>query len=147
MNGNLKPGRMDIQEKRNAGINFEEQHKSCLTKFQQSSLKEEPCNPSFGLVVPYTSPGEANGQIGISDTHLRPSPQPSPAKQFDNALQSWLDSSSETQIRNGRPQADGRGKNNLFPRYWPKFTDQDLQQITGDSNSIITPLFEKICKC
>ncbi|XP_039049146.1 B3 domain-containing protein Os07g0563300-like isoform X2 [Hibiscus syriacus] len=144
MNGNLKPGRRDIQEKGNAGINFEEHNKSCLTKFQQSSLKEEPSNPSFGLAVPYTSPDEENGQIGVFDTHLRPSPQFPPAKQFDSTLQNGLDSSSETQIRNGRPRPDGRGKNNLFPRYWPRFTDQDLQQITGDSNSIITPLFEKM---
>ncbi|GMI82381.1 hypothetical protein HRI_001907400 [Hibiscus trionum] len=143
MNGNLKPETRDIQEKGNAGINFEDQRNSCLTKIQQSSLKEEASNPSFGLAVPYTSPDEA-GQIGISSTHLRPNFQPSPAKQFHIALQNALDSSSETQSRNGRPRPDARGKNNLFPRYWPRFTDQDLQQITGDSNSIITPLFEKM---
>ncbi|GMI91516.1 hypothetical protein HRI_002820900 [Hibiscus trionum] len=144
MNGNLKPGTRDIQEKGNAGINFEEQRNSCLTKFQQSSLKEEPSYPSFGLAVPCTSPDKANGQIGVSGTQLRPNPQPPPANQFHSALQDGLDSSSELLIRNGRPQPDGRGKNNLFPRYWPKFTDQDLQQITGDSNSVITPLFEKM---
>ncbi|KAL4335111.1 hypothetical protein GQ457_07G028780 [Hibiscus cannabinus] len=144
MNGNLKPGTRDIQEKGNAGINFEEQHNPCLTKFQQSSLKEEPSNPSFVLAVPCTSPDEANGQIGVSGSQLQPKPQPTPAKQFHSALQNGLDSSSETRIRNGRTQPDGRGKNNLFPRYWPKFTDQDLQQITGDSNSVITPLFEKM---
>ncbi|KAE8656552.1 hypothetical protein F3Y22_tig00117000pilonHSYRG00313 [Hibiscus syriacus] len=91
MNENLKPGRLDIKEKRNAGINFDEHHRSCLSKFQQSSLKDEPSNPPFGLVVPYTSPDEANGQIEIFDTHLRPSPQPPPAKQFDSALQNGID--------------------------------------------------------
>ncbi|XP_039051224.1 B3 domain-containing protein Os07g0563300-like isoform X2 [Hibiscus syriacus] len=144
MNGNLKPGTLDIQEKGNSGINFEEQRNSCLTKFQQSSLKEESSNPSFGLAVSYTSQDEANGQIGVSGTQLRPNPQPPPAKQFHSALQNGIDSSSETQIRNGRPLPDVRGKTNLFPRYWPRFTDQDLQQITGDSNSTITPLFEKM---
>ncbi|KAL1099656.1 hypothetical protein V6Z11_D05G176300 [Gossypium hirsutum] len=142
MNGTWKPGTRDIHEKGNAGINCEEQHNPCLTKFQ-SSLKEEP-NPQFGLAVSYTSPDEANGQNGVSGTHLRPNPQPPLAKQFHSNLQNGTDSSGETQIRNGRPRPDGRGKNNLFPRYWPRFTDQDLQQITGDSNSVITPLFEKM---
>ncbi|XP_022715976.1 B3 domain-containing protein Os07g0563300 isoform X2 [Durio zibethinus] len=144
MNGPLKPGARDINENGNAGINFEEQRSSCLTKSQQPSLKEESSNPPFGLSVPYTSPDEANGQIGVSGTHLRPNPQPPPAKQFHSNLHNGIDSSVETQILNGRPRADSRGRNQLFPRYRPRFTDQDLQQIAGDSNSIITPLFEKM---
>ncbi|XWS18312.1 hypothetical protein CRYUN_Cryun32bG0033200 [Craigia yunnanensis] len=144
MNGPLKLGARDIHENGNAGIKCEEQPSSYLTKSQLSSQKEEHSNPPFGLAVPYTSPDEANGQIGVSGTHLRPNPQPHLAKQFHNNLHNGLDSSGETQIRSGRPRPDGRGKNQLFPRYWPRFTDQDLQQISGDSNSIITPLFEKM---
>ncbi|XP_057814734.1 B3 domain-containing transcription repressor VAL2 isoform X1 [Cryptomeria japonica] len=48
-----------------------------------------------------------------------------------------------TQIRFARPPSEGRGRNQLLPRYWPRSTDQELQLITGDSNSRITPLFEK----
>ncbi|XVE80748.1 hypothetical protein DITRI_Ditri15bG0005200 [Diplodiscus trichospermus] len=48
------------------------------------------------------------------------------------------------QIRVARPPADGRGRNQLLPRYWPRITDQELQQISGDSNSTIVPLFEKV---
>ena len=114
------------------GINCEEQCSSCLTKSQQSSLKEESSNPPFRLAVPYTSPDEANSQIGVSGTHLRSNPQPPLAKQFHSNLHNGLDSSGETQIRNGRPRPDGRGRNQLFPRYWPRFTDQDLQQISGE---------------
>lgn len=48
-------------------------------------------------------------------------------------------------IRVARPPVEGRGRNQLLPRYWPRITDQELQQITaGDSNSTITPLFEKM---
>lgn len=47
-------------------------------------------------------------------------------------------------VRNGRPRVDARGRSLLLPRYWPRFTDQELQQISGDSNSVITPLFEKM---
>ncbi|KAL7169490.1 hypothetical protein ACSBR2_034510 [Camellia fascicularis] len=48
------------------------------------------------------------------------------------------------QIRVARPPAEGRVKNQLLPRYWPRITDQELQQISGDSNSTIVPLFEKV---
>ncbi|PKA66844.1 B3 domain-containing protein [Apostasia shenzhenica] len=48
------------------------------------------------------------------------------------------------QMRIARPPAEGRGRNQLLPRYWPRITDQELQQISGDSNSTIVPLFEKV---
>ncbi|XP_020703664.1 B3 domain-containing protein Os07g0679700 isoform X1 [Dendrobium catenatum] len=48
------------------------------------------------------------------------------------------------QMRVARPPAEGRGRNQLLPRYWPRITDQELQQISGDSNSTIVPLFEKV---
>ncbi|XP_071715417.1 B3 domain-containing transcription repressor VAL1-like [Rutidosis leptorrhynchoides] len=45
-----------------------------------------------------------------------------------------------------RPPVEGRGKSQLLPRYWPKMTEQELLQISGDlkSDCTITPLFEKI---
>lgn len=48
--------------------------------------------------------------------------------------------------RVGRPPAEGRGRGQLLPRYWPKITDQELLQISGDlnSNCTVTPLFEKV---
>ncbi|XP_068645936.1 B3 domain-containing protein Os07g0679700-like isoform X2 [Aristolochia californica] len=49
-----------------------------------------------------------------------------------------------SQIRVARPPGEGRGRNQLLPRYWPRITDQELQQISGDSNSTIVPLFEKV---
>ncbi|GAB4856230.1 hypothetical protein Ancab_014157 [Ancistrocladus abbreviatus] len=48
------------------------------------------------------------------------------------------------QIRVARPPVEGRGRNQLLPRYWPRITDQELQQISGDSNCTIVPLFEKV---
>ncbi|KAL8517046.1 hypothetical protein ACS0TY_015324 [Phlomoides rotata] len=53
-------------------------------------------------------------------------------------------SSSISQLRVARPPVEGRVKNQLLPRYWPRITDQELQQISGDSNSTIIPLFEKV---
>jgi hypothetical protein len=50
-----------------------------------------------------------------------------------------------SQPRISRPPADGRGRNHqLLPRYWPKITEQELQQLSGDLNSTIVPLFEKV---
>ncbi|KAG0483517.1 hypothetical protein HPP92_011601 [Vanilla planifolia] len=48
------------------------------------------------------------------------------------------------QMRVARPPAEGRGRNQLLPRYWPRITDQELRQISGNSNSTIVPLFEKV---
>lgn len=48
------------------------------------------------------------------------------------------------QGRVARPPAEGRGRNQLLPRYWPRITDQELQQLSGDLNSTIVPLFEKV---
>ncbi|XP_057514030.1 B3 domain-containing transcription repressor VAL1-like [Actinidia eriantha] len=49
-----------------------------------------------------------------------------------------------SQIPVARPPAEGRGRTQLLPRYWPRITDQELQQISGDLNSTIVPLFEKV---
>ncbi|XP_015887956.2 B3 domain-containing protein Os07g0563300 isoform X1 [Ziziphus jujuba] len=143
-NGSLKLGARDALENGTAGRNCEDQINSCLNLGQQpSSLKEEPSTPQFGLSVPYASASETNGQVGAAGSNLRPTPPPMP-KQFIGNLHSGVDSPGETQIRNARPRADARGRNQLLPRYWPRFTDQELQQISGDSNSVITPLFEKM---
>ncbi|KAB2607231.1 B3 domain-containing transcription repressor VAL1-like [Pyrus ussuriensis x Pyrus communis] len=47
-------------------------------------------------------------------------------------------------VRVARPPAEGRGKSQLLPRYWPRITDQELQKLAGDLNSTIVPLFEKV---
>ncbi|CAH8328308.1 unnamed protein product [Eruca vesicaria subsp. sativa] len=53
---------------------------------------------------------------------------------------------SQSQIHVARPPPEGRGngKTQLLPRYWPRITDQELQQLSGNSNSKIIPLFEKV---
>ncbi|CAF1864571.1 unnamed protein product [Brassica oleracea var. botrytis] len=51
--------------------------------------------------------------------------------------------SKSAQARIGRPPNEGRGRSHLLPRYWPKYTDKELQQISGNLNLNIVPLFEK----
>lgn len=78
-------------------------------------------------------------QQGPRSRHLLPKPPRS-------ALSPVLETNTGIvpQIRVARPPAEGRGRNQLLPRYWPRITDQELQQISGDSNSTIVPLFEKM---
>ncbi|KAI7983189.1 B3 domain-containing transcription repressor VAL1 [Camellia lanceoleosa] len=49
-----------------------------------------------------------------------------------------------SQTRVLRLPDEGRGCNQLLPRYWPRVTDEELQQISGDLNSTVVPLFEKV---
>lgn len=117
------------------------QPSSCLNKPQQSStLKDDSSTPHFGLAVSYASPSETNSQIGVSGSHLRPVVQPPLVKQFHGNLPNGADSLGETQVRNGRPRVDARGRSQLLPRYWPRFTDQDLQQISGEYPLILEVL-------
>ncbi len=113
-----------------AGIKCEESHNSCLSQ-QPSSLKEDPSTTHFGSTAPHASSNETNGQIGVSGTHLRTTPTPLP-KQYLGNLYNGVDLSGEAQVRSGRPRVDARGRNLLLPRYWPRFTDQELQQISGE---------------
>ncbi|KAH6828299.1 hypothetical protein C2S53_014075 [Perilla frutescens var. hirtella] len=71
--------------------------------------------------------------------HILPKlPKPSPT------VGSEANKGIGSQARVARPPAEGRGRNQLLPRYWPRITDQELQQLSGDLKSNIVPLFEKI---
>ncbi|WCJ27841.1 B3 domain-containing protein Os07g0679700 [Euphorbia peplus] len=78
-------------------------------------------------------------QHGPRSRHLLPKPPKS-------ALPMGLEANAGivSQIRVARPPVEGRGRNQLLPRYWPRITDQELQQISADSNSTVVPLFEKV---
>ncbi|KAJ7961078.1 B3 domain-containing protein [Quillaja saponaria] len=76
---------------------------------------------------------------GPRSRHLFPKP---PRSTIPTGLE--INAGMVSQIRVARPPAEGRGRNQLLPRYWPRITDQELQQISGDSNSTIVPLFEKM---
>ncbi|XP_038690379.1 B3 domain-containing protein Os07g0563300-like [Tripterygium wilfordii] len=144
-NGSLKLGAQDVPENGKAGTNHEEQLSSSITlSHQSSSLRDDSSTPQFGVHLPCSSPKDTNGHIGASGIHLQATPPPPLAKQFHGNLHNGVDSTGETQSRNGRPRADGRGRSQLLSRYWPRFTDQELQQISGNTNAIITPLFEKM---
>ncbi|KAG6769645.1 hypothetical protein POTOM_025301 [Populus tomentosa] len=96
-------------------------------------------NPFPGGVVDERVSSKASSplQQGPRSRHLLPKPPKS-------ALSMDANAGMVSQIRVARPPAEGRGRNQLLPRYWPRITDQELQQISGDPNSTIVPLFEKV---
>ncbi|KAK4795620.1 hypothetical protein SAY86_027946 [Trapa natans] len=144
-NGNMKHVPIEKFENGNSGLKIEERQNSFMNNSQQpASLKEEPSTPQFGLNTAYAFTNETNGHLGVTGPHFRPAPPPTMAKHFYGNMLYEINSPGENHIRNGRPRGDLRGKNQLLPRYWPRITDQELQQISGESNSVITPLFEKM---
>ncbi|XP_041999193.1 B3 domain-containing transcription repressor VAL1-like isoform X1 [Salvia splendens] len=93
--------------------------------------------PVPGGMVESNETSKGSLQHGQKAHHVSPKPpKPIPAGSEANK-------GSASQARVPRPPTEGRGSKHLLPRYWPKITDQELQQLSGDFNSTIVPLFEK----
>ncbi|GMH30325.1 hypothetical protein Nepgr_032168 [Nepenthes gracilis] len=137
-NGSMGHKVSEMPEYKKAVFNYEEKPSSCLTNPLHPSLFEDkPSTPNFA--------SETDSQ---TIAHGLQSPQMMPplvlGKPITGCLNNGVDSSSDAHLHNTKLRADPRGRNQLLPRYWPRISDQELQQISGDSNSVITPLFEKM---
>lgn len=66
-------------------------------------------------------------QQGQRSRHLLPKPP-----KMSSGIGSETSKDAVSQIRVARPPGEGRGRNQLLPRYWPRITDQELQQISGE---------------
>lgn len=66
-------------------------------------------------------------QQGQRARHILPKP-PKPGSIASSEATKGVPS----QTRIARPPAEGRGRSQLLPRYWPRITDQELQQISGE---------------
>ncbi|XP_006347122.2 B3 domain-containing protein Os07g0563300 isoform X3 [Solanum tuberosum] len=146
MNGKLKIGVPGTLENGYAGFNREEAHKSCTSAPWQSSYANSDLSaPSFCLTVGSTCKNEptVHSKVSVSVQQQNTLSIPLPlGKQLGG--HATVDSAGETQVRSSKIRGDGRGKNQLLPRYWPRITDQELRRLSEDSNSVITPLFEKM---
>ncbi|KAJ3682911.1 hypothetical protein LUZ60_013138 [Juncus effusus] len=107
-----------------------------LTKSSSSSLERNNNNNSNNnsMMLP---PSELTSQRARQQFVMKTTQK---AAQFE----ATKDLGPLPHMRVARPPADGRGRNHLLPRYWPRITDQELQQISGDTNATIVPLFEKV---
>lgn len=91
-------------------------------------------NPNF--VLPYSS-GLADGKEQSKTASAFQQGQrsrpifPKPPKN-GLATSSEPNKSIPPQARIARPPVEGRGKNHLLPRYWPRITDQELQKLSGE---------------
>lgn len=97
------------------------------------ALATLPYSPSFATPVVDGNKPMAAGGGASSQSHLF---QCSPSSILQKPSKTVLGTpppgtSKSAQARIGRPPVEGRGKGHLLPRYWPKYTDKELQQISG----------------
>lgn len=84
--------------------------------------------PFPGGVAEGSEQNKASGsQQGQPARHILPKP-PKPGQ----TTSSEPNKGFVTKIRVARPPAEGRGRHQLLPRYWPRITDQEIQQISGE---------------
>ena len=94
-----------------------------LSNTMPSIVKDETPVHLVGLVS--SPPGDPNN----SASRIRQLNSPQVAKQVFHGA---AESSGEAQAKNARSRMEGRCRNQLLPRYWPRITDQELQQISGE---------------
>lgn len=118
------------------GIKIEKVPNACSIAPHRPPLsKDGSKSPVIGLTTPLLPSLEPNDQIRVSTNHLHnKTSSSSMTKQLYPNLNSTNDSinESQAQLRNGRTRVDSRTRNHLLPRYWPRITDQELQQISGE---------------
>ncbi|KAF8086512.1 hypothetical protein N665_0622s0008 [Sinapis alba] len=127
-----------------------ELHESSSSPSQPSlnmALATLPYSPSFATTPVVDGKKLLMGGVGAasaSQSHLfQCSASSILQKPSKTVLGTPPGTSKSAQARIGRPPVEGRGKGHLLPRYWPKYTDKELQQISGNLNLNIVPLFEK----
>ncbi|KAG7542003.1 B3 DNA binding domain [Arabidopsis thaliana x Arabidopsis arenosa] len=110
------------------------------------SIKEGPCGTQLAFPVPCTTPIEKTGHSRLDGSNLWHTPNSSPLSRLHNDLNGGSDSPFESKSRNVRTHLDTPGKYQVVPRYWPKvsYKNQVLQNQSKESESVLTPLFEKM---
>lgn len=112
-------------------------------ELNKSSSTSSPSQPSLNMALetlPYSpsfaTPVDGKKLMGAggasSQSHLfQCSASSILQKPSKTLLATPPGTSKSAQARIGRPPVEGRGKGHLLPRYWPKYTDKELQQISG----------------
>lgn len=91
------------------------------------ALAVNPFSPSFA-----TEGVEGKKHIGASQSNMvHGSASNILQRPSKPAISTPPVASKSAQARIGRPPVEGRGKGHLLPRYWPKYTDKEVQQISG----------------
>ncbi|XP_068487813.1 B3 domain-containing transcription repressor VAL1-like [Phaseolus vulgaris] len=116
---------------------------------RSSSLNISLGDSSGNSVLPSAleiAEGRFEGKTSSSSFHQGKRSLSMMPKPLINAITINMETSNGmvSQERVARPPTDGKGRNMLLSRYWPRITDQELQQLSGDLKSTIVPLFEKV---
>ncbi|CAH1418024.1 unnamed protein product [Lactuca virosa] len=99
---------------------------------------------SISSILPTYNGAAVQEKVGLVKQEQKPRPKPSKSGVSVKSQPNKGGMGADNLV--ARPPAEGRGRGQLLPRYWPKITDQELLQISGDlnSNCTVTPLFEKV---
>ncbi|XP_054818967.1 B3 domain-containing transcription repressor VAL1-like isoform X2 [Prosopis cineraria] len=121
------------------------------------NIRESPAQPSLSMSLGIPSGNSAPASAGeIVEERLEGKPSsvfhqgqrshPVFAKPSKTGLAMNIETSKgmNSQACVARPSVEGRGKSQLLPRYWPRITDEELEQLSGNLKSTVVPLFEKV---
>ncbi|KAL8460326.1 hypothetical protein ACS0TY_032026 [Phlomoides rotata] len=142
VNGKWRLGLSETLQNGNMGLNVKELHYPFSNNFKPVFSKNDSSSSNYNLGSGSLS------KIETDDAPVSAIISQSPAVSIPVGKQvcslTGIESSAEAQMRNGKFRGDGRSRNHLLPRYRPQITDEELQQISSNSKSVITPLFEKM---
>lgn len=128
--------RVSGDKPRATGVQYEGQQHNLF----QSFFTNELATPLSSLPATFMAQDQ-NNEKGNASGRLCPPPSVGKCCSNNNSPPG---TSLESQSHIAKGQGEKRGRHQLLPRYWPRLTDQELQQISGGSNAKITPLFEKV---
>lgn len=122
------------------------------TMLEVKDMHESLAQPSLNMTLG-TPSGSSNFVLPFSGGIVDGREQSKPLSPFQQGqrsrpilpklLKSGIAGGSETNrgvfthIRTARPPGEGRGKNQLLPRYWPRITDRELEKLSGEYPSLI----------
>ncbi|CAA7054671.1 unnamed protein product [Microthlaspi erraticum] len=138
MGDNSKCHTSDILNYQKAGPDFKVPRPNVNVYHPLISLKEGPYGTQRDFPVPITTPIQTNGHSGLDGSNLWHTPKAD--------LNGGADLPFGSKSWNSRTHVDTPGKYQVVPRYWPKvsYESQVLQNPFKESESVVTPLFEKI---
>ncbi|XP_042451015.1 B3 domain-containing protein Os07g0563300-like isoform X2 [Zingiber officinale] len=122
-------------------VNFEAKPNSSI-KLQQLPVSKENSSLLIGLPASFSSSNGVKDPMNLSPNQPPAQVTTPLSKQF--YPQRMNEAELQVQMRNGRTRVDTYPRTQLLPRYWPRITNQEMKQISGDPQSSITPLFEKM---
>ncbi|KAL2244831.1 UNVERIFIED_CONTAM: B3 domain-containing protein [Sesamum indicum] len=127
VNGKLRLGPSETLQNGNAGLDMKEQPYPFVNDFKPVFLKNDSSTSNLSARA---SSSKITDDAQLSAIISQPSAVSSPVgRQVSHIV---VDSSGESQIRNGKARGDGRGRNQLLPRYRPQITNEELQQISSE---------------